>query len=178
QRAEQLFSFVQANVNYISDKDQFDLPEFAQNADEMALMIEREDRAYGDCEDYATLLAVMCQGAGLRSAIVLSVDHAAALIHVPGYSKANRTLSLNGEDGWVWAEATGKNNPLGWTPERYIGAPLAARETEDEGLPRNPPADRPTVTISRNTGTGWTAGISPFLLILLFVWLFTRLRPG
>lgn len=178
QRAEKLFQFVQARVNYISDKDQFDIPEFAQNADEMALMIERDEKAYGDCEDYAALLAVMCQGAGLRSAVVLSVDHAAALIYVPGYRKANQTLSVDGEDGWVWAEATGKNNPLGWTPERYIGAPLAAYETRDQGLPRDPPTDRPTISISRSTGTGWTAGISPFFLILLFVWLFTRLRPG
>jgi hypothetical protein len=176
QRAEKLFAFVQSAVNYLPDTDQFDMPEFAQNADELATLVEAEDRAYGDCEDYAALLTVMCQGAELRSAIVLAADHAAVLIHLPGYDKANYTLSLKGEEGWVWAEATGKNNPLGWTPERYVGAPLAAYETQDQGLPAVPPTDKPTISVPRHTGTTWTSGISPFFIMLLLVWLFTRLK--
>jgi len=76
----------------------------------------------------------MYKGAGFRSAIVLALGHAATLVYLPEYNKANRILSVDGESGWVWAEATGRNNPLGWMPERFIGAELMAYEVEDETI--------------------------------------------
>ena len=120
QRAEKVFTFARDKIRYSSDAEQFGFQEFAQNADEMVAAIQNKGLTYGDCEDYAILLAVIYRGAGCRSAIVLAPDHAAALVYLPKYKRANQSLSLEGESGWVWAEATGGNNPLGWMPERYI----------------------------------------------------------
>ncbi|GAI17730.1 unnamed protein product, partial [marine sediment metagenome] len=43
-------------------------------------------------------------------------------------------LEHGGEPGWVWAEATGKNNPLGWVPKEFINAKLAAYEISAEAI--------------------------------------------
>ena len=120
QRAKKVFEFARNKVRYTSDIDQFGFREFARNADEVATSIEQEGFAYGDCEDYAVLLSVMYLGAGCRSAVVMAPGHAATLVYLPGYKRANRSLVLDGEPGWVWAEATGGNNYLGWMPEKYI----------------------------------------------------------
>ena len=112
QRAEEIFAFVRDSVRYTSDESLFGFAEFAQNADELALIIEDGGVAHGDCEDYAVLLAVMYKGAGFRSAIVLAPDHAAALVYLPEYREANRSLSVGGEAGWIWAEATGGSVPV------------------------------------------------------------------
>ena len=128
QRAEKIFSFVRDRVTYTSDRDQFGTPEFAQNADEVAATIVDQRAAQGDCEDSAVLLAVLYRAAGYRSAMVLVPGHVATVVHLPEYKKAPRKLSLAGEGGWVWAEATGDTNPLGWVPEALIGGPLVARE--------------------------------------------------
>ena len=175
QRAERVFTFTQDKIKYTPDADQFGFREFAQNADELAATIEDDGFAYGDCEDYAILLAVMYKGAGYRSAIVLAPDHAAALVYLPEYKKANRTLSVDGESGWVWAEATGRNNPLGWMPERFIGAKLGVYEVEDEAITALEPPDNtpPTITPSRGS-TG--IHISPFFGIIAFMWLLSLFR--
>ncbi len=123
QRAEKVFDYVRNIVQYTPDIDQFGRTEYAQNADEMAATVGEKGSARGDCEDYAIFLAVMYKGAGYRSAIVLvkkeTGGHVATLVYLPGYIKANRFLSVNGETGWVWAEATGKTNHLGWAPESF-----------------------------------------------------------
>ena len=116
QRAEQIFYFVRNRVVYTSDKDQFGRGEFARNADEMAAAIAKNEKTAGDCEDSAVLLAVLYKAAGYRSALVLTPGHVAALVYLPEYRKA-RKLSVEGEGGWVWAEATGATNPFGWLPE-------------------------------------------------------------
>ena len=36
QRAEKIFEYVRDNIQYTTDLDQFDIPEYAQNADELA----------------------------------------------------------------------------------------------------------------------------------------------
>ena len=77
QRAEAIFYFVRDRVRYVPDSDLFDCDEFAQNADELATTISQNGIGYGDCEDDAVLLAVMYQGAGYRSAIVLVPEHTA-----------------------------------------------------------------------------------------------------
>jgi len=176
QRAEEVFAFARDKVRYTSDKDQFGFPEFAQNADEVAATIGDEGFAYGDCEDYAALLAVMYKGAGFRSAIVLTPDHAATLVYLPEYNKANRILSVDGEPGWVWAEATGGNNPLGWLPERYIGAELAVYEVEDEAIAAVEPPDKPTTVVTKAGGGSAGINISPFFGVLAMMWLLSLFR--
>jgi len=176
QRAEKIFVFARDKVRYTSDADQFDFQEFAQNADELSTTIENKGFGYGDCEDYAILLAVMYKGAGFRCDIVLAPDHAAALVYLPEYKKANQTLAINGESGWVWAEATGGNNPLGWMPERYIGEKrLVAYEVEDESITKVEPSGKaPAVVTSGGPGTG--IHISPFFSVLAMLWLLSLFR--
>lgn len=174
QRAEKIFAFARDKVKYTPDEDQFGFPEFAQNADELATTIEDEGIAYGDCEDYAVLLAVMYKGAGFRSAIVLAPDHAATLVYLPKY-KANRTLSVDGEPGWIWAEATGGNNRLGWMPERFIGKSLGVYEVEDEAIAKVEPSDKTQVTVTKEKGsTG--IHISPFFSVIAMMWLLSLFR--
>jgi hypothetical protein len=178
QRAENIFIFARDKVAYSSDESQFEVEEFAQNADELAVYIQDKGVAYGDCEDYAVLLAVMYKGAGLRSAIVLAPDHAAVLVFLPEYQKANRILSIDGESGWVWAEATGGDNPLGWMPERFMGAELLAYEVQDEAITQVQPPDKPATSVTPEGGSGGIH-ISPFFFVIAFMLLLsliTRLR--
>jgi hypothetical protein len=172
QRAEAVFTYVQNSVRYASDSSQFGYVEFAQNADELLAVVDEDGIGYGDCEDYAVLLGVMYLGAGMRSAVVLAPEHAAALVFIPGYAEANRQLTLNGEEGWVWAEATGGNNPLGWMPEQYMNAELQARELVDEGMVIEGLPDKPAVEVSRRAGgSGFILPVSPFFLVVAFLWL-------
>jgi len=175
QLAENIFAYVRDKVRYSSDSDQFGHDEFAQNADEMAGAIKQSGVTYGDCEDYAVLLAVMYRGAGHRSAILLTPGHAAALVYLPGYKKANQRLSVNDEPGWVWAEATGGNNPLGWMPEQYIGEMMIAYEVTDEAIVALEKPDKPPATVTQKTGkTGFR--ISPFFAVIIFMWLLPLFR--
>ena len=128
QRAEQIFYFVRERVVYVSDADQFGRGEFAQNADEVAETIVDKGKALGDCEDSAILLAVIYKAAGYRTAMVLTPGHVATLVFLPDYRKAPRTMTLAGEKGWVWGEATGTTNHFGWVPESLINGEMIARE--------------------------------------------------
>ena len=175
QRAEKVFAFARDKVRYSTDADQFGSDEFAQNADEVATTIEQDGFAYGDCEDYALLLAVMYKGAGHRSAIALVPGHAATLVYLPGYKNANRSLSLDDESGWVWAEATGGNNRLGWMPDQYMGAQLAAYEVTDEAIiTLEPPPEASTTVIPKGGGAGFY--ISPFFGIIGLMWMLSLFR--
>jgi hypothetical protein len=175
QRAEKIFAFARDRVRYTSDESQFSFAEFAQNADELAVTIEDEGVAYGDCEDYAVLLAVMYKGAGFRSAIVLAPEHAAALVYLPEYREANQSLSVDGEVGWIWAEATGGNNPLGWMPEDLVGTELEVYEVEDKAITKGEPPDKPSTVI---TPEGGSSGIhiSPFFIVIVLLLLLSLLR--
>jgi hypothetical protein len=175
QRAERIFVFARDRVRYASDESQFSFGEFAQNADELAVTIEDKGVAYGDCEDYAVLLAVMYKGAGFRSAIVLAPEHAAALVYLPEYKEANQSLSVAGEPGWIWAEATAGNNPLGWMPERLMGTQLEVYEVEDKAITKVEPPDKPSIVV---TPEGGSTGIhiSPFFIIIAFMLLLPLLR--
>lgn len=145
QRAEKVFEYVRNRIQYTPDIDRWDMKEYAENADEVANILQEDGITYGDCEEFATLLAVMYQGAGFQSAIVLIFPgHSAVLVRVPGYEKANRHFRLDGEPGWVWAEATGNTNPFGWCPplEEIEGIILAYEISSDEHLPlRKPPEE-------------------------------------
>ena len=176
QRAEAIFRFVRDRVQYTPDIDQFGYDEFAQNADELAITIDEDGIGYGDCEDSAVLLAVMYEGAGYRSAIALAPGHTAALVYLPDYDKAMAVFELDGESGWVWAEATGKNNPLGWVPKEFINAKIAAYEIGDETIAQQEPTTEPVTAVAPGTGGASVSVPSPFLSIMGFFLLMSLLR--
>jgi hypothetical protein len=173
-RAEEIFYYVRDRVRYTPDIDQFKYDEFAQNADELATLIEQDGVGYGDCEDSAVLLSVIYKGAGYRSAIVVASGHTAALVHMPDYEKATAFFELDGESGWVLAEATGSNNPLGWIPKEFINAELAAYEISEEAIT---PAEPTTVPATAVTGTGGTSSFPlPFLSVISLLWFISLFR--
>jgi len=175
QRAQAVFSFVRDRVHYTSDVDQFKYDEFAQNADELATTIDQDGVGYGDCEDSAVLLAVMYKGAGYRSAIVVGSGHTAALVYLPDYNKASAIFELEGEPGWVWIEATGKNNPFGWVSKEFLNVELAAYEVEEEAVaPVKPPAAPPTAIAK--TGGGVSSQPFPFIGIIGLLWFMSLFR--
>jgi hypothetical protein len=170
--AERIFAYVRDHVTYTFDSIQFGLREFARNADEVARDIEAVGFAKGDCEDSAVLLAVMFHAAGLRSAVVLAPGHAATLVHLPDYP-ANTHWEFKGEGGWVWAEATGRTNPLGWTPPDFMRSGLLAYEITGENI--HVAAGASDVAFPSNGG--WMIfGGSSFFSIIFFLWLLSAFR--
>ena len=167
QRAEKIFYFVRDRVVYVSDEDQFGEREFAQNADEVAETILEEGRALGDCEDSAILLAILYKAAGYRSAMVLMPGHIATLVFLPDYAKAARTMTLAGEQGWIWGEATGATNPFGWIPEGLTKEGMIAREVttgqlDDQDRGPNLPTVEGT-SPARGSGSTSTTGVLSLL---------------
>jgi hypothetical protein len=187
QRAEVVFHLVRDRVEYTPDIDLNRSEEFAQNADELAIAIVEDGIGYGDCEDMAVLLAVVYKAAGFRSAIVLVPEHTAVLVYLPDYNKATALFELESEPGWIWAEATGRNNPLGWVPEQYLSTEIAAYEISAEipayEIPaeavaplRPPPA--PAIAVA-GTGEGVTYRPYLFFIVIGLLWctsLFRRRR--
>ena len=177
QRARQIFYFVRNRVVYTSDMDEFGHKEFAQNADELARVILENSKAVGDCEDSAILLAVIYKAAGFRSAIVLTPGHAAALVYLPDYNKAARVFTLEGEEGWVWAESTGRTNDLGWFAPSLVSEPMAAREISGEAIDKKQLTYRLTPIQQASSGAGFSfGGISPFFSVVFLLWLFSSIR--
>lgn len=180
-RAEAVFNYVRDRVRYTTDIDLFGYEEFAQNADELASILAKNEVGYGDCEDSAVLLAVMCKGAGLRSAIAIGEGHTAALIFLPDYKPATAFFELSGEVGWIWAEATSRVNPLGWVPDEFLYGDVAAYEVTEEALARAKEAPRPEVTEAQtNVGVGDGGGsnvsmLFPFVGVILFLWFISSL---
>jgi hypothetical protein len=173
QRAELIFKYVRDRVRYTPDKDQFQYDEFAQNADELADKIAQNGFGHGDCEDSAILLAVMYKGAGYRSAIAIAPGHTAAMVYLPEYKKGS-SFKMNGEEGWFWAEATGKKNPLGWVGKDLIDEELYAYEITDERVTRAEPTKAPA-TIITGEGGGSASFPVPFFSIIIFLWFISRL---
>lgn len=168
QRAEQIYLFARNRIRYTQDLDQFGYREFAQSADEIATEIEK-GKAKGDCEDYAIFLATMYKAAGYRTAIVLIPGHAAALLYLPGYQKANVDLKFDGETGWIWVEATGRNNPLGWYPQKALQDKTFAYEIKE--MEELSPQAEPQGEIAQVKGKSRVLSISPFFFILFFMWI-------
>ncbi|MFC2013689.1 transglutaminase domain-containing protein [Chloroflexota bacterium] len=175
QRAEAIFQFVRDRVQYTSDIDQFRYDEFAQNADKLAITIDENGVGYGDCEDSAVLLAVMYKGAGYRSAIVIGEGHTAALVYLPGYDRATAVFMLENEPGWVWAEATGRNNPLGWVSKEFINVEIAAYEISEETIALQEPTTAPKTAVAGAGGGGFSFPF-PFLSIIGLLWLLSLFR--
>ena len=176
QRAEAIFHFVRDRVQYTSDVDQFGFEEFAQNADELATTINQDGIGHGDCEDSAVLLAVMYKGAGYRSAIAVGQGHTACLVYLPDYDKATAVFKLDGEPGWIWAEATGRNNPLGWVSKEFINAQVAVYEIGEEPVEQQGPPPEPATAIAPGTGGSSISAPSPFLLVMGFFWVISLVR--
>jgi hypothetical protein len=176
QRAEALFNFVRDRVQYTPDVDQFGYEEFAINADELALAINQNGIGHGDCEDSAVLLAVMYKAAGYRSAIAVGNEHTAALVYLPGYEKATAVFEIDGEPGWIWAEATGKNNPLGWTPKEFINAEVAVYEIGEESVESHEPPQAPSTAVAPGSGGTSIAQPPPFLIIMGIFLILSLLR--
>jgi hypothetical protein len=180
QRAEAVFSFVRDGVKYTPDIDQFDYEEFALNADELAAAVDQNGIGYGDCEDSAVLLAVMYKGAGFRSAIAIGEEHTAAMVYLPEYDKATAFFELDGEGGWIWAEATGRNNPLGWVPSEFLHATLVAYEVTDEVIATAEPVKEPSTAVVPSAGGGGGFALPiPFFGVIFFLWFIsTAFRIG
>ena len=175
QRAQAVFRFVRDRVKYTPDIDQFPYEEFAQNADELAIAIDQNGTGYGDCEDSAVLLAVMYKGAGYRSAIVVGSGHTAALVYLPDYKKAPVVFKLEGEPGWLWAEATGRNNPLGWASKEFINVELAAYEISEEAIAPAKPTTAPAVAVA-GSGGGTSSRPFSFISIIGLLWFMSLFR--
>jgi hypothetical protein len=175
QRAEQIFNFVRDRVRYTPDKDQFGHDEFAQNADELAITISENKVGFGDCEDSAVLLAVMYKGAGYRSAIVLGSGHTAAVVFLPDYKKPAAVFDIEDEPGWIWAEATGKNNPLGWVPKELKNVQLSAYEITTEAIDLPQPNIAPSIDIIETGGSSLALPF-PFIGIIGLLWFISLLR--
>ena len=184
QRAEAVFDFVRDRVEYTPDIDQTGNEEFAQNADELAITIVEDGSGEGDCEDMTVLLAVMYKAAGFRSAIVLPSGHTAVLVYLPEYNEATVFFELEGEPGWVWAEATGKNNPLGWAPEQYLDTKIAAYEIAAEipayeipakGVAPLTPPPAPAIAFA-GTGEGGTYRPYLFFIVIGLLWCMSLFR--
>ncbi len=171
--AEHIFSYARDRVRYTPDVDQFGYEEFAVNADELAGEVENLGSGEGDCEDYAILLAVMFRAAGYRSAVVLAPSHAATLVFMPDYSRANVFWRFKGESGWIWAEATGRNNPLGWTPSQFIGSSdlLAYEITPNENVFAAGRGEAPS-----SGKEGPSLGPVPFSSIIFLLWILPLFR--
>ncbi len=130
-RAVAILKYVQTWTEYGYDSDYVvrnGVPqdEWAWNADEMAHAFDETTgvKAIGDCEDMAFLCGTIYLGAGFDAAVIDATNHAALLIWLPEFSNANDYWDLpndNRDAGWIWVEATGSSNPLGWTPPDFEG---------------------------------------------------------
>jgi hypothetical protein len=146
ERAQAVLSFVQSWTEYGYDEDYVvmqDEPqaEWAWNADEMAYMIEEARAegtvAVGDCEDFAFLCATLYLAAGFDVAIIDAPQHVALMIWFPEFPDANIYWDiLDGRGyGWIWVEATGDSNPLGWTPPDFSDGSFETYVIESEFPP-------------------------------------------
>jgi hypothetical protein len=128
-RAVAILKYVQTWTEYGYDSDNVirdGVPqdEWAWNADEMTHAFNETTgvKAVGDCEDMAFLCGTIYVAAGFDAVIVDAPDHVALLIWLPEFSNANDYWDLLNDDrdaGWIWVEATGSSNPLGWTPPDF-----------------------------------------------------------
>ncbi|HUU88544.1 MAG TPA: hypothetical protein VMX17_12435 [Candidatus Glassbacteria bacterium] len=156
ERAEAILDYVQRWTDYGYDednvfKDNIPQEEWAWNADEMAHMFDETNNivAIGDCEDMSFLCATIYLSAGFDVAIISPPAHVALLIWLPEYDNANYYWDIpddGREYGWIWVEATGEANPLGWTPPDFddgdwISYPLSISRITVNFFPQHPQVD-------------------------------------
>lgn len=156
ERAEAILKYVQKWTEYGYDEDNvfkngIAQEEWAWNADEMAHMFNETTNsvAIGDCEDMAFLCATIYIASKIDVALIDPPEHIALLIWLPEYDNANYYWDIlnDGRDyGWIWVEATGEVNPLGWTPPDYSDGDwntyiLGFSKFNVEYSPKNPKAE-------------------------------------
>jgi hypothetical protein len=155
-RAVAILKYVQTWTEYGYDSDNFirkgvAQDEWAQNADEFAHAFKDATgvKAIGDCEDMAFLCGTIYVGAGIDAAVIDATDHCALLIWLPEFSNANDYWDINDGRGagWIWVEATGSSNPLGWSPPDFEdGGWTAYPITNSSELVAEPEGFQPTST--------------------------------
>ena len=156
ERAEAILNYVQRWTDYGYDEDNVFIngvaqDEWAWNADETAHMFDETtfSVAIGDCEDMTFLCATLYIASNIEVAIVEPPEHVALLIWLPEYDNANYYWDIpddGREYGWIWVEATGEVNPLGWTPPDYSDGDwntflLGFSRFSVEYSPKNPKAE-------------------------------------
>ena len=179
-RAVAILKYVQTWTEYGYDSDNVVRDgkyqeEWAWNADEMAHAFDenRGTVAVGDCEDMAFLCGTIYVGAGFDAALVDAPGHVALLIWLPEFSNANKYWDLNDGRGagWIWVEATGGSNPLGWTPPDF----------EDGGWSAYPIGNldnvvAPTETTSPSIDISFLLGIAAVIFSVILALLKARGR--
>ena len=88
-------------------------------------------------------------GAGFDAAVIDATDHCALLIWLPEFSNANDYWNINDGRGagWIWVEATGSSNPLGWTPPDFEdGGWIAVPINSLQIVPETPTPSQSTST--------------------------------
>jgi hypothetical protein len=164
-RAKAILAYVQKWTEYGYDEDNVRIagqaqPEWAWNADEMTHMFDQTTGtvATGDCEDMSFLCSTLYLAAGFDVALVSPEGHVALMIWLPEYDNANYIWDMQDGrgEGWIWVEATGEKNPLGWTPPDFSDGnfqvwPLNSMISVNY-TPSDPKAeDDVTVTVSVST---------------------------
>jgi hypothetical protein len=143
ERAVAILKYVQTWTEYGYDSDNvvrngIAQEEWAWNADEMAHAFNQTTgvKAVGDCEDMAFLCGTIYVGAGFDAAIVDAPEHAALLIWLPEFSNADYYWDINDGKGagWIWVEATGNSNPIGWTPPDFENGEWTAYHITNSSL--------------------------------------------
>jgi hypothetical protein len=163
-RASAILAYVQRWTEYGYDDENVVMggnaqQEWAWNADEMADSFDETKGivAIGDCEDMAFLCATIYSAAGYDTAVVDAPSHVALLIWLPGFPNANYYWDLDDGRGagWVWVEATGDSNPVGWTPSDFFNGYWSAYSYQNgtfhEFYPAEPVSDSDGFTIEFDT---------------------------
>jgi hypothetical protein len=156
-RADVILKYVQTWTYYGYDSDNFvrngvAQDEWAQNADEFANAFNENTgiKAVGDCEDMAFLCGTVYVAAGFDAAVIDATDHAALLIWLPEYPNADKYWDINDGRGagWIWVEATGSENPVGWTPSDYEDGDWTAYQINSQPyVARNPTPSGPALDV-------------------------------
>ncbi len=175
-RAVAILKYVQRWTEYGYDSDNvveggIAQEEWAWNADEMAHNFSETTGAVaiGDCEDMAFLCGTIYVGAGFDAAVIDATDHAALLIWLPDFSNANAYWDLQDGRGagWIWVEATGSSNPLGWTPPDYQDGGWTAYPINTLSfVPEEPTQSTSTTSIPIDTNLLLTIVIAVISIIL------------
>ncbi len=178
-----ILKYVQTWTEYGYDSDNVVMggvtqDEWAWNADEMAHNIDQTTGtvAVGDCEDMAFLCATIYEGAGFETAIIDAPGHCALLIYLPDFQNANQYWSLPGDSrgaGWIWVEATGSSNPLGWTPPDFSdGGWTAYTHVNNVYTPQQPN----TTSTDDTSTTGFDSWDLIIIIVIVLFSLLTRSR--
>jgi hypothetical protein len=118
----------------------------------------------------AFLCGTIYVGAGFDAAIIDATDHCALLIWLPEFSNANYYWDINDGRGagWIWVEATGSSNPLGWTPSDFEeGEWTAYPITNSSVFVTEPEPFQPTSTSTFLDTLGIIVGIIFAVIVLL-----------